>query len=337
MERIVQHKRYTKQRAIWYARAKKVEYHTTQQEYAHINADCLAHVHIVEGTIMSTVSIPTVTLSSGYAMPILGLGTYKAHGSELDITRQALDMGYRLIDTAWIYKNEADVGAAIAQSNTPRSEIFLVSKVWPNYFKADLCKQSIERTLTDLRCDYIDMMYLHWWGTHALEAWKVLESYHEQGIIRTISVSNFTKENLHQLDAVANVQPACNQIEVHPLWPEVSYVSYLKERGIQPVAYCPIARAQAQVMESPIIQRLAHTHQKTPTQIVLAWHIARGIAPIPKTVHTERLYENADIFDITLTEDEIAAINELSSKTGKIGHPMDDAQWLAHCEHEPRA
>lgn len=277
---------------------------------------------------------PTVRLTSGYDMPLVGLGTYKAHGT-CEVMLEALDLGYRLLDTAWIYDNEKDVGEAIAHATIPRSELFVATKVWPNHYTSDLTKRSIDRSLKDLQVDYLDMVYLHWWGEGYLDAWKVLEDYHAQGIIHTLSVSNFTQEMLEKLFQQTEIRPACDQIEIHPLWTETELVNYLHKEHIQPVAYCPIARAKTEVMQSDAVQKLAVKYGKSPVQIVLRWQLDRGIAPIPKTVHTERLPENLAVFDFKLTEDEISSITALTQTDGKISHMMADPAWLDKCAHDP--
>lgn len=277
---------------------------------------------------------PTVRLTSGYDMPLLGLGTYKAHGT-CELMLEALDLGYRLLDTAWIYDNEKDVGEALAHTTVPREELFVATKVWPNHFTRDLTKRSIDRSLKDLQVDYLDMVYLHWWGEGYLDAWHVLEDYRAQGIIRTLSVSNFTQKMLEELFKQTDIRPACDQIEIHPLWPETELVNYLHTEHIQPVAYCPIARAKVEVMGSDAVLALAKKYGKSPVQIVLRWQLDRGIAPIPKTVHAERLPENLAVFDFALTEDEVSSITALEQADGKISHMMADPAWLEKCAHDP--
>ncbi len=278
-------------------------------------------------------SAPTVTLSSGFDMPVLGLGTYKSHDA-VEVMLKALDMGYRLLDTAWIYGNEQEVGEALSQSDIPRKDMFIATKIWPNYFSPDLAKRSIERSLNDLKLDYLDLMYLHWWGEDALDAWKVLEDYHDQGIIRSLGVSNFTASMIDELARHARIMPACDQIEIHPLWPELELVDYLKQQKIQPVAYCPIARAKQELMQSNEVLSCADKYHKSPAQIVLRWQIDRGIAVIPKTVHEKRLPENIDVFDFRLTTEEVRALSQLGQKDGKISRQMDDASWLRSCAEQ---
>lgn len=276
----------------------------------------------------------STTLNSGHAMPLIGLGTYKAHNA-IDLMLKALDLGYRALDTAWMYQNEAEVGQAIAHTDVKREDLFVATKIWPNYYGEELAKRSIDRSLKDLQVDYLDMMYLHWWSKNALETWHVLEDYHDQGIIKSISVSNFNEVMLNDLMQHARVMPSCDQIEIHPLWPEEALVRYLHKHNIQPVAYCPIARANPQVMQSDIVQSCAQKYHKTPVQVVLRWQLDRGVAVIPKTVHEARLPENLNVFDFKLTEDEIKGITSLECADGKISHPMTDENWLAKCVNTP--
>lgn len=281
-----------------------------------------------------TAAVQTVKLASGHTMPMLGLGTYKAHNT-IDLMLKALDLGYRALDTAWMYQNEAEVGQAIAHTDVKRGDLFVATKIWPNYYGEELAKRSIDRSLKDLRVEYLDMMYLHWWGKNALETWHVLEDYHDQGIIKSISVSNFNEVMLNDLMQHARVMPSCDQIEIHPLWPEEALVRYLHKHNIQPVAYCPIARANPQVMQSDIVQSCAQKYHKTPVQVVLRWQLDRGIAVIPKTVHEARLPENLNVFDFSLTKDEIKGITSLECADGKISHLMNDEVWIKECMNTP--
>ena len=271
--------------------------------------------------------IPTFTLNDGNTLPAIGFGTYKAKNA-LPAMLEAFKTGYRLFDTAWIYENEDDVGRAWQESGLKRQDVFLATKVWPNYFSADLAKKSIDRSLASLGTDYLDVVYLHWWGSKYREAWKVLEQYKEEGVIRSIAVSNFTRDQIEGLSVKANIKPALDQVEIHPLWPETDLLSYLKDQDILPVAYCPLARAKADLFENELVADLCRKYGKTPAQIILNWQVARSTLVIPKSVHADRIRENFDIFDFTLEGAEVEALEGLGRADGKIGHGMDDPEWL---------
>ncbi len=275
--------------------------------------------------------IPTFTLNDGNTLPAIGFGTYKAKNA-IPAMLEAFKTGYRLFDTAWIYNNEEDVGKAWQESGLDRHDIFLATKVWPNYFSHDLAKKSIDRSLESLGTDYLDVVYLHWWGSKYREAWKVLEQYKEEGIIRSIAVSNFTQGQIEGLSVKANIKPALNQVEIHPLWPETDLLSYLKKEDILPVAYCPLARAKAELFENELVANLCRNYGKTPAQIILNWQVARSTLVIPKSVHAERIHENFDIFDFALEGPEVAALEGLARSDGKIGHGMDEHEWLEKIE-----
>lgn len=275
--------------------------------------------------------IPTFTLNDGNTLPAIGFGTYKAKNA-LSAMLEAFKTGYRLFDTAWIYENEEDVGKAWQESGFDRRDIFLATKIWPNYFSEDLAKKSIDRSLASLGTDYLDVVYLHWWGSKYREAWKVLEQYKEEGIIRSIAVSNFTQNHLEGLSVKANIKPALDQVEIHPLWPEVELLEYLKKEDIQPVAYCPIGRAKKELFENEIVIELCKKYGKTPAQIILNWQICRNTLVIPKSVHADRIRENFDIFDFALEESEVDALERLGRADGKISHGMEDPEWLEMIE-----
>lgn len=277
--------------------------------------------------------VQMLALNDGNKLPIIGFGTYKAKNAINNIVH-AFRVGYRLFDTAWFYKNEDELGIAAQESNLKRSEYFLATKIWPNHFSNDLAKKSIEDSLTLLKTDYLDVVYLHWWGSRFSQAWKVLENYKEEGIIKSIAVSNFTKNHLDQLSIRANIKPALNQIEIHPLWPECELLSYLKKENIQAVAYCPLGRAKGELFDSDKIKKLCAKYSKTPAQIVLRWQVDRNTIAIPKSVHNERIEENFDIFDFELNPDEISSLESLGLSHGKISHHMDETAWLEEIENQ---
>lgn len=271
--------------------------------------------------------IPKIRLKNGQEIPLVGLGTYRT--MDRDALEDAIQRGYRMIDTARFYKNEEIVGQAVQESGLERSEIILATKVWPSDFGRDQTKRAIEASLKALQTDYIDLLYLHWWGEKAPQAWKVLEEAMDQKIARTIAVCNFSQKQLEEMKNWANEPPAIDQIELHPLWPETELLAYLKKEGIQPMAYSPIARAKPALFEAPAVVQLAKRYQKTPAQIVLRWHLERGTVVIPKTVSPARQIENLELFDFQLQAEDMEALAGLASPRGRLGHGMEDPQWIA--------
>lgn len=276
---------------------------------------------------MYPLSVPAIPLSSGLIIPQIGLGTYKSIDAAESIS-YALKHGYRLIDTAWLYENEADVGRAMRESGVPRNHITVATKVWPNYFGSDLTRRSVERSLRDLGVDTIDLLFLHWPGAHSRDAWKALERCVEEGLAKAIAVSNFTMEHLEELSVYANIAPVIDQIELHPYFQQRELCVYLREQNIAVQAYTPIGRGQNGLFDEPAIQTLCAKYQKTPAQIILRWHVQHGIIALPKSIRKKRLVENIDLFDFSLTENELAQLDALDRPDGRIGHDSNDASWL---------
>ncbi|HRW35511.1 MAG TPA: aldo/keto reductase [Thermotogota bacterium] len=257
-------------------------------------------------------------LKNGIDIPILGLGTYKAHGDELfSAILDAFKIGYRSIDTASFYENEEEVGEAIRASNIERKDIFVTTKVWNDEQGYDESLKAFDRSLGRLGLDYIDMYLIHWPVAGKFkQTWKALENLYEQGAVRAIGVCNFLEHQLHELMSSANVPPMVDQIEHHPELVQPSLREFLKENHIQQEAWSPIMKGG--VMEIPQIVEIAEKHQKTPAQVVLRWDIQNGVVTIPKSVHKDRIKENSEIFDFELTEAEMKMIDNLD-KAKRIG------------------
>lgn len=276
--------------------------------------------------------IPLVRLSNGMDIPALGFGTYKMteEKNAQDIAR-AIQMGYRMIDTAWMYENEKIVGRAIKECGVPRKSLTIATKVWPNYYGTDDTLFSVERSLRDLGVDYLDILYLHWPGKGYKESWRVLESCLEQGIARAIAVCNLREEHLEKLSTYANEKPVIDQIELHPQLQEKALRAYLKEKGIQPVAYSPLARGKNGIYEEGSVQQAAKNHGRFPSQILLRWHIQEGIIPIPKATSEEHQKSNLKVFDFSLTEQEMADLEETDQnlRIGKLSTDEEQMRWYA--------
>ena len=257
-------------------------------------------------------------LKNGVDIPVLGLGTYKAHGDELiSAILDALKIGYRSIDTASFYENEQEVGEAISASDVLRKDIFVTTKVWNDEQGYDESLKAFDRSLGRLGLDYIDMYLIHWPVAGKFkQTWKALEHLYEQGTVRAIGVCNFLEHQLQELIRSTNIPPMVDQIEHHPELVQPSLREFLKENHIQQEAWSPIMKGG--VMEIPQIVEIAKKHHKTPAQVVLRWDIQNGVVTIPKSVHKDRIKENSEIFDFELTEAEMKMIDNLD-KAKRIG------------------
>jgi diketogulonate reductase-like aldo/keto reductase len=266
---------------------------------------------------MSNPNVPLLTLNNGIEIPQLGLGVWQAkEGAEVEnAVREALQSGYRLIDTAAIYGNEAGVGRAMKNSGVPREEIFLTTKLWNAHHEYNDALHAFDESLQRLDTDYVDLYLIHWplpmEGKFPL-AWKALEKIYGEGRARAIGVSNFKPHHLDELLKTAEIVPAVNQIELHPRLQQHETRAYCAERNIVIESYSPIMRG-GEILEHQTIATLAQKHGKTPAQIVLRWHVQNGLVVIPKSVTPARIQENIALFDFALSDDEmnsIAALNE---------------------------
>lgn len=263
----------------------------------------------------------TVRLNDGADMPAFGFGCYKASGPELALAvREAVACGYRYIDTASYYGNEDTVGQAVRQSGQPRETLFVLSKIWPTDFDAP--KQALDRSLGLLGLDYLDGYLLHWPGldkARRLRAFEQLLREKERGRIRVLGVSNFLPVHLEELHEEFGFWPALNQIEVHPLFTQAQLCAFCAQNGIQAVSWSPLGRGRD--MREPLVRDLAAALNKTPAQILLRWHLEKGLLPIPKSVHLERVRENSAFFDFRLSAQQVAALDglELPHGQGRMG------------------
>ncbi|MDO8150318.1 aldo/keto reductase [Isoptericola sp. b408] len=268
-------------------------------------------------------TIPTVTLNNGVPIPQVGFGTYKIGDDETrEAVLQAFEAGYRHIDTAQMYRNERGVGEAITASGLQRGEVFVTSKLNNANHAYDDALASFDRTLEELGLEFVDLFLIHWplpaVGRY-LEAWRALEEILRSGRARAIGVSNFQPTHLRTLLDEATIVPAVNQIEMHP-WFTNSDVRYFDEsHGITTEAWSPLGRGKA--LEDPTITRIAQEHDATPAQVVLAWHLARDVVVIPKSVTPSRIASNLRAVDLTLSDDEVAAITALDRGERIGSHP----------------
>lgn len=264
---------------------------------------------------------PLITMNDGHLIPSVSLGTYQIRGGEgLDQVLTAIQSGYRLLDTSTNYDSEGIVGEAIRRSGLPRSEFFVTTKLPGKYHHYEDALGMIQESLYRMGLEYFDLYLIHWplpkRGLY-VEAWKALIQAQKMGLIRSIGVSNFEPEHLDKIITETGVTPAVNQIEIHPYWVQERMVKANAERGIITEAWSPLGRGN-DALEEPIITSLAEKYGKTAGQIVLRWHVERGIVPIPKSRNLIHQRKNLAIFDFELTEDEVAQINTLEKPDGRI-------------------
>ena len=258
---------------------------------------------------------PRLRLNQGVEIPTLGLGVYQsAPGTP---TRQAvawaLEAGYRHIDTAAMYENEVDVGVALRASGLPREEVFVTTKLWHSQHGYDRALAAAATSLARLGLEYVDLYLIHWPTAPSpqdrLDSWRALERLQREGKARAIGVCNYTVRHLEELRAHATVVPAVDQVEFHPFVYDPELVAYLTRNGIRLEAWAPLTRGQR--FSDPTLEAIGHAHGRTPAQVLLRWGIEHGFIEIPKSVHRERIVENAQIFDFTLTPAEIARLDAL--------------------------
>ncbi|MCL5065173.1 MAG: aldo/keto reductase [Firmicutes bacterium] len=254
----------------------------------------------------------TVTLHNGVAMPWFGLGVWRTPEGQVveDSVRYALEAGYRHIDTAALYANEVGVGNAIRASGIPRNEIFVTSKVWNSDQGYDQTLKAFDATQEKLKLGTLDLYLIHWpvAGKYQ-ETWRALERIYEEGRVRAIGVSNFQGHHIDTLLAEANVVPMVNQVELHPLLRQTELAEYCRSHHIQIEAWSPLMQGH---LDQPVITTLAQKYQKTAAQIVLRWDLQRQIVTIPKSVHQDRIIENAQVFDFELDDEDMQAIDDMN-------------------------
>lgn len=267
----------------------------------------------------------TVRLNNGVEMPVLGLGTFKSRdGDEVyRAVRWALEIGYRHIDTAKIYHNEEGVGRAVRDSGIPREEIFITTKLWTEDMRNQNEQKAIEDSLRRLKMDYVDLYLIHWpVPGRYVAGFEAMEKIYADGKARAIGVSNYHIHHLEALLASCGVVPAVNQVECHPMLTQVELADYCLKKGIVFEPWSPLGRG-GELLSHPVLTNIAEAYGKTPAQVVLRWGLQRGFVNIPKSVHLERIRENADIFDFELSDKEMAEIFTLHDGT-RVGPDPDN-------------
>ena len=245
---------------------------------------------------------PTIRLRTGAQMPRVGLGVYQSPSGEPTrrAVRDALELGYRHIDTARIYGNEADVGAAVRASGLPRAEIFVTTKLWNDDQGKKTTRRALDASLERLGLDYVDLYLIHWpVQGRRLDSWKILEELHAEGKARAIGVSNYMPHHLDELLAVATTPPAVNQVELHPFLQQRETRAACAKHGIVVQAYSPLTRGHR--LGDPTVARVAAEVKRTPAQVLLRWGLQHDLVVLPKSVHRPRIAENGALFDFELT------------------------------------
>lgn len=278
-----------------------------------------------------------VTLSGGVKMPMLGYGVYQVTRDECErCVRDALAVGYRLIDTAQSYFNEEEVGNAIVQSGIPREELFLTTKVWIEHYGYEETKASVLESMRKLQTDYLDLCLLHQPFGDVYGAYRALEELHDRGKLRAIGISNFYPDRMIDLASFCHVKPTVNQIEIHPHHAQEESKRWHDKYGVQLEAWAPFGEGRGNMFELPELKTLAVKHRKTVAQVILRWHLQRGIVVIPKSTHRERMEENFNVFDFTLSDEDMAAIAALDKKQSSFFSHTDPAmvEWFVKMVEE---
>jgi 2,5-diketo-D-gluconate reductase A len=266
-------------------------------------------------------AIPTYQLDDGTTLPAVGFGTYPLTGDDgVAAIRSAIEVGYRLLDTAVNYGNEAEVGEAIRQSGVPREDLRITSKIPGRHHGYDDAVRSTHESLDRLGLEYLDLHLIHWPNPSVGkfdEAWRALVDLREKGLVRSIGVSNFTAAHLRRIIDDSGVTPAVNQIELHPYFPQAEMRAVHERLGIRTESWSPLGKRQAPFTEPPVADA-AQRHGVTPGQVILRWQVQLGAIPIPKSATPERQRQNLDVFGFELSADEVAAISGLGRAHGRL-------------------
>lgn len=279
-----------------------------------------------------------VTLSNGVTMPLEGFGVFQIPDAEEceRVTWEALKTGYRLIDTAAAYGNEAAVGRAIKKSGVPRDEVFVTTKLWVQDYGYEAAKKAIDASLAKLGLEYVDLYLIHQPTFHALDAWKAVEEAYEEGKLRAIGVANFYPARLADFCETVRIRPMVDQVELHPFFQQEKALETMKEYDVCPQAWGPLAEGKHGIFTHPVLTEIGKRYGKTAAQVALRWNVERGVSIIPKSVHKERMEQNLAIWDFSLTAEEMQAIAALDIGHSEIVDHSDPAfikmllHWKIH-------
>jgi 2,5-diketo-D-gluconate reductase A len=269
-------------------------------------------------------TVPTVAMGDGVQIPQLGFGTYKVSDEDAYVSvTNALQVGYRHIDTATFYGNESGVGRALAESGIPRDQLFITTKLWHDSLEPEAAKRSLERSLEKLGLEQIDLYLIHWpamvaHGDLFVKTWDAFQEFKRAGLAKSIGVSNF---NIEHLDKLHGEVPAVDQIEVHPTLTQPELVAELARRNITVEAWSPLGRAAD--LAEPTLVDIGQQVGKSPAQVIIRWHLQMGYVVIPKSTHLERIKDNFNVFDFDLSEDQMAQITALNRNNRTGSNPSD--------------
>lgn len=278
-----------------------------------------------------------ITLSNGVKMPQLGYGVYQVTKDECErCVSDALKVGYRLIDTAQSYFNEEEVGNAIAKSGIPREEIFLTTKVWIEHYGYEETKKSVIRSMEKLQTDYLDLCLLHQPFNDTYGAYRALEDMYDEGKIRSIGISNFYSDRMVDFVSFNRIKPMVNQIEIHPHFQQEETKMWHDKYGVQLEAWAPFGEGRGDMFELPKLKIIAEKYNKTVAQVILRWHLKRGIVVIPKSTHIERMEENFNVFDFELSEEDMLAIASIDKNESSFFSHTDPSmvEWFVKMVEE---
>lgn len=281
-----------------------------------------------------------VTLSNGVKMPQLGYGVFQVSAEECErCVLDALDVGFRLIDTAQSYFNEEQVGTAIEKSGVARSEIFLTTKVWIEHFGYEECKKSVEVSMKKLKADYIDLLLLHQPFGDSYGAWRALEELYEGGRVRAIGISNFYSDRLVEFANFNRIAPMVNQVEIHPFNQQIEAKKWNDKYKVQLEAWAPFGEGRGGLFENEVLLEIGRKYGKSAAQVMLRWHLQRGIVVIPKSTHKERMAENFSVFDFSLSEDDMQKIAALDKNKSSFFSHQDPAmvEWFVKLVEERKS
>lgn len=266
-----------------------------------------------------------VTLNNGIKMPLEGFGVFQVQDGEVceNAVIDAIKTGYRLIDTAAAYKNEESVGNAVRKSGIPREKIFLTTKLWVQDTSYDGAKRAIETSLKKLGTDYIDLYLIHQPMGDYIGAYKAMEEEYKAGCIRAIGVCNFYPERMCDFCETVEIMPMVNQIELHPFFQQENALELMKEYNVVPEAWGPFAEGQYGIFTHPVLTEIGKKYKKSAAQVALRWNIQRGVTVIPKSIHKERIEENLNIWDFSLSDEDMSEISKLDTGKSKIVNHYD--------------
>lgn len=272
-----------------------------------------------------------VTLENGVKMPQLGYGVYQVTKEECErCVLDALKVGYRLFDTAQSYFNEEEVGNVIVKSGVSREEIFLTSKVWIDHYGYEECRKSVLESLRKLKTDYIDLMLLHQPFSDYYGAYRALEDLYDEGKIKAIGISNFYPDRMVDLASFTRIKPMINQIEIHPYHQQVFSKEWHDKYGVQLEAWAPFGEGRKNMFELSELKEIGDKYGKTVAQVILRWHLQRGIVVIPKSTHLERMKENFNVFDFELAQEDMDVISKLDKNESSFFSHQDPSivEWF---------